>query len=348
MCTALPLFVPLAVAERPAKRRHSSTSRRPRVASSNHPPPPVPSQLLTANLPSLYAARKHLRRTSQSEPLNQAVILHANRDNPLSSAHWHHIVGQRNQLVVKWLWLVGAVARKSHQIFISAFPEAAPVISFSDLVQEGVFGLITAVERWNGSKGQPFDAYAFYSVKYAILRAIQNQARPIRLPVHVLNKLSKIRTVRHQLQLADGSDVSLSEVARVAGVDRKAAKLYLERSQALLSIDVPVRQQQSSKSDAPPLRDFLVDHSVDVSRQVERKCTREAVAELIQNSQLEDLERSVLCLKYGIGDGIERLRTEVSRILDVRVNTVKRAELSALKKLREVVSDDISNWAEMM
>ncbi|CAN8071018.1 unnamed protein product [Agarophyton chilense] len=343
----LPLFVPLALADPSVPRRRTSPSHRPRAPSSRPPLPPEPSHALSANLPHLHAARKHLRRKSHSEPHSHAVIRHANELNPLPPAHWHLIVGQRNELVIKWLWLVGAVARKSHQIFISAFPEAEPVISFSDLVQEGVIGLITAVERWDGSKNQPFDTYAFYTVKYSILRAIQNQARPIRLPVHVLNKLSKIRTVRHQLQRAGGNQVSLSEVARLAGVDRKAAQLYLERSQAMLSIDIPVRQSNSGP-DAPPLRDFLVDHSVDVSRQVERQCTREAVAELIRSSPLEELERSVLWLKFGLGDGVGRLRTEVSRILDVRVHTVKRAELSALKKLREVVSDDISNWAELM
>ncbi|PXF50053.1 RNA polymerase sigma factor SigA [Gracilariopsis chorda] len=273
-------------------------------------------------------------------------MLHASRTNPLPPHDWHLILRQRNQLVVKWLWLVYAVARKTHQIFLSAFPEAAPALSMSDLVQEGVCGLITAVERFDASRGQPFDSYAFYSIKYAILRAIQNQARPIRLPVHVLNKLSKIRTVRHQLQIANGKPVSLSQVAQLAQVDREAAKLYIQRSRSLWSIDTPIHRH--SQRDAPPLRDFLVDHSVDVSRHVESMCTREAVAELVQSTELEELERNVLWLKYGLGDGIERVRAEVSRILDVRVHTVKRAELRALNKLREVVTEDVSNWAELI
>ncbi|CDF41012.1 unnamed protein product [Chondrus crispus] len=213
-------------------------------------------------------------------------------------------------------------------------------LSLGDMTQEGVCGLMTAVERWDPAKDYAFDAFAFYSIKHAILRAIENQSRPIRLPVHVLNKLSKMRKIKQQVDLSKGGrEPSVQEVARLAGVGYKEAELYLDRSKTLRSIDAPVRGGAEAS-----LREFLVDESVDVARQVERACSREAVQELVKGTDLEELERSVLLLKYGLSDGVERVRAEVSRILDVRVEKVRRAELSALRKLRVTAGEDWAGW----
>lgn len=191
-----------------------------------------------------------------------------------------------------------------------------------------------------------FDAFAFYAIKRAILRALENQSRPIRLPVHVLNKLSKMRRVRESVESTEGTP-SVDDIARMAGVDCKEAKLYLERSRGVWSIDAPIRKTEGLVG-STTLREFLIDHSVDVARQVERACTKEAVAELVMESELEELERSVLWLKYGLGDGVERVRAEVSRILKVRVEKVRRAELSALNKLRDTMAHDSSVWTELI
>lgn len=220
-------------------------------------------------------------------------------------------------------------------------------LSLSDIMQEGVCGLITSVEKWDPQRGYAFDAFAFYMIKHAILRAVENQARPIRLPVHVLNKLSKMRKIKDEMA-AGGEDVELETVAHEAGVNIDEARLYVSRSKTTWSIDAPVDKRDKGPALSSPLREFLVDHSVDVARQVERECTREAVADLVHASSLGELERSVLSLKFGLGDGVERLRAEVSRILDVRVEKVRRAELSALKKLRSRLGDDASAWLELI
>lgn len=294
----------------------------------------------------LSAARKALRKRLGSEPpIADAVTLAAGCDGSVSSDldEWRQVFDARNEVTVKWLWLVAAVARKAHRTYLEAFPEMSSALSLADITQEGVCGLMTSVERWDPDKDYAFDAFAFYSIKHAILRAIENQSRPIRLPVHVLNKLSKMRKIRMQLSIADdGEEPSVEDVARLAGVNRREAELYLDRSKTLCSIDAPVRSGVDAV--APTLHEFLVDRSGDVARQVERACTREAVQELVQSSDLEELERSVLLLKYGLTDGVERVRAEVSRILDVRVEKVRRAELSALKKLRDTMGEDLSGW----
>lgn len=257
---------------------------------------------------------------------------------------WKSVFEARNDVTVTWLWLVAAVARKAYRTYLDAFPEMRTALSLADITQEGVCGLMTSVERWDPSRDYAFDAYAFYSIKHAILRAIENQSRPIRLPVHVLNKLSKMRRIRRTLTMTNNMEPSIEQVARQAGVDRKDAELYLNRSRKLFSIDAPLGNEEG----AGTLREFLVDTKVDVARHVERTCTREAVAELVEESNLEDLERSVLLLKYGLKDGVERMRADVSRILKVRVEKVRRAELRALKKLRDTVGDDIAAWTELI
>lgn len=256
----------------------------------------------------------------------------------------------RNQITVKWLWLVSAIAHKLYHTYTQSFPEMRAALSPADLIQEGVCGLMNAVEKWDPSRGYPFDAFAFYTVKHAVIRAVQNQSRPIRLPVHVLDKLARMRKVRQCLEMYN-RPVSVDAIARGAGVSRKAAELYLARSNSTVSIDAPLSKPSASsqrESSENSLSDFLVDHSVDVAREVERSCTREAVAQLVNTTDLLELERSVLFLKFGLGDGVERVRTEVSRILDVRVHNVRRAEISALKKLRHTIGSDVSAWTELI
>lgn len=337
---------PVSSPATPSRRRQNS-ARRSRQKT-------VPDQHLlhrAREVAKLSAARKTLRKRHGSEPtIADAISLAARGDGTVSLDldEWRHVFDARNEITVKWLWLVAAVARKAYRTYLEAFPEMSAALSLADITQEGVCGLMTSVERWDPRKDYAFDAFAFYSIKHAILRAIENQSRPIRLPVHVLNKLSKMRKIRIQLNIADdGEEPSVEDVARLAGVNRREAELYLDRSKTLCSIDAPLRRS-GVDAVAPTLREFLVDHSVDVARQVERVCTREAVQELVQSSDLEELERSVLLLKYGLSDGVERVRADVSRLLDVRVEKVRRAELSALKKLRDTMGEDLSGWTGLI
>lgn len=306
----------------------------------------------------LRAARSTLRKRTGVDPGLADTVRYASVSDHSVSPHlpdWLVVYAARNRLTVKWLWLVTAVARKVYHTYVTSFPEMRAALSLGDLVQEGVVGLITAVERWDARRGYPFESFAFYSVKQAILRAIENQSRPIRLPVHVLNKLARMRKVRDTLERETGV-ADVESIARDAGVSVKAAELYLARSNSTLSIDAPAAHPSRSAaggvsaSSTPdsPLRDFLVDHSVDVAREVERAITREAVSDLLEQTDLLELERSVLFLKFGLDDGVERMRAEVSRILDVRVHSVRRAEISALKKLRHTIGDNVSVWTELI
>lgn len=288
------------------------------------------------------------------------------------------MINARNQITVKWLWLVSAIARKLYYSYSHSFPEMQSALSLSDLMQEGVVGLMTAIERYDLSKGYPFDSFAFYTIKHSVIRAVQNQSRPIRLPIHVLEKLSRMRRVSEYLR-AHNKPINADTIAQYAGISKSSVELYLQRSSSTVSIDQPLPSSSSSSlfsrggsnaadkrralnKTAPTtrsagaatsaqkggsLRDFLVDHTIDVARYVDRACTKEAVNQLVNTTDLKELERNVLFLKFGLDDGIERVRAEVSRILDVRVHNVRRAELSALKKLRDSIGDETS-WIELI
>lgn len=344
-----------SVTSPPATRRYR---RRPKRSNSNdlH----SDSIQLAQRAPTvrkMLAARSKLRRQTGVDPLpHDTLKFMADTGASISDEHleWKSVLDARNKVTLKWLWLVSAIAHKLYRTYSQTFPEMRAALCPTDLVQEGFCGLMNAVEKWDSTKGCPFDAFAFYTIKYSIIRAVQNQSRPIRLPVHVLDKLAKMRKVRQKLEL-NNRKVSVDAIARGAGVSCQAAELYLNRSKSTMSIDAPLSSSSSScpstsshSSNPTPLREFLVDHTVDVAREVERTCTREAVARLVNSSDLLDLERSVLFLKYGLGDGIERVRAEVSRILDVRVTNVRRAELSALKKLRHYIGNDASSWTELI
>lgn len=303
---------------------------------------------------NLNTARTNLRRQTGNEPHFQETIAYAQQsDESFKQRHehvdWDDVFSARNQITVKWLWLVTAIARNLYRTYTKSFPEMRAAICENDLVQEGVCGLMQAVERYDPNRGYPFDGFAFYTIKFTIIRAVQNQSRPIRLPIHVLEKLGKMRKVREELEM-NQCDISVDTLAKRTGVSKKAAELYLARSNITISIDAPMNPSAAAHAPERPgsLRDFLVDHSVNVAREVERSCTREAVAQLVNSTDLLELERSVLFLKYGLGDGIERYRTEVSRILDMRVHNVRRAELSALKKLRHTIGTDIAAWTEYL
>lgn len=350
-----PFFLNASSVTSPPTRRHR---RRPRKPNSNNDCQSDSIQL-AQRAPSarkMLAARSKLRRQTGVDPPPHDILkfmVNTGAAKPQEHSEWRSTLDARNKITLKWLWLVSAIAHKLYRTYSQSFPEMRAAICPTDLVQEGFCGLMNAVEKWDSSKGCPFDAFAFYTIKYSIIRAVQNQSRPIRLPVHVLDKLAKMRKVRQKLEL-NNRKVSVEAIARGAGVSCQAAELYLNRNKGTMSIDAPLSSSSSSShtsshsSEPTPLREFLVDHSVDVAREVERTCTREAVAGLVNSSDLLDLERSVLFLKYGLGDGIERVRAEVSRILDVRVTNVRRAELSALKKLRHYIGNDASSWTELI
>lgn len=337
---------------------------------------------------SMFTISNKRRRTSNETILSSPKSSYVYKNNILSKSKSYNnlptqqqVIHARNQITVKWLWLVSAIAKKLYYSYTQSFPEMQSALSLSDLIQEGVVGLMLAIEKYDLSKGYPFDSFAFYTIKHTVIRAVQNQSRPIRLPIHVLEKLSKMRKVSEYLR-ANNKPINADTIAQYAGISKSSVELYLQRSHSTVSIDQPIsssssgssslfsssgKQSQQRKSSTSSksnnggmngganqssggkssLSDFLIDHSIDVARYVDRTCTKEAVKQLVNTSDLKELERNVLFLKFGLDDGVERVRAEVSRILDVRVHNVRRAELSALKKLRESIGDDTS-WVELV
>lgn len=297
----------------------------------------------------LRAARRVLRRKNGREPcvLDAAVYAAARGvDIDPDPAGWLRVFEARNAITEEWMWLVDAAARKLHSSYHRTAFSPTPSLSLKDMVQEGMCGLMTAAERWDPARGSgAFEQYAYFCIKHAILRAIENQARPVRLPVHVHNKLARLRKAHRRLE-AGGRAASLTAIAEEAGLEPVDVRLYVERSQATQSLDAPPLSARASHGDSS-LLDFLADPSADIEKQLEIAYAREALAHIVRCAGLERLELSVLTLKYGLNDGVERLRSDVSRILEINGARVRRVELKALRKLRLQMDDEDGTWSEL-
>lgn len=304
-----------------------------------------------AEVRELHKARQILRRVRGREPpVLDAVAYAAQCEGSIDPDlnKWRHAFAARNEVTLRWMWLVVATARKIYAQYLRSAPGPVPSLSLADMVQEGVCGLMTGVERWRPDRECPFEPYAFFAIKHAILRAVENQGRTVRLPVHVHSKLSRLRKARVKLEAQhSGQRPAIEQVANDAGMSVEEACLYLNRSRSIRSLDAPLPQRWAHE-DKRTLREFLVDHTVDVNRQLEVSWAREALTHVLHSANLNHLELSVLLLKYGLADGIERQHADVGRVLNVHKSTVRRAELRALDKLRKHLDDDASNWAELL
>lgn len=288
---------------------------------------------------ALRKPRQALRRARGREPpVLDAAAYAAACGLPIDPdpAAWARVFAARNELVERWLWLVYLTAGR-----LSAAPGPAPM-TLADMVQEGACGLMGAVERYDARRGGAFGMYAYFAIKHAILRAAENQRGPVRLPVHVHNKLSRLRKARALIEMS-GRAGAVEEVAAEAGVALEDARLYLDRSRSIRSLDAPTAWCDG----ATTLYELLADPS-DSARQVEIACAKEALARCVRLADLEELERTVVMLKYGLANGVERRRADVSRMLKIEEHKLRRAERNALKKLRLQLSDDTTPWAELL
>lgn len=301
----------------------------------------------------LRTARRTLRRTRGCEPsvLDAAAYAAASDGNvDPDPALWLRVFAARNEITEKWMWLVEVIARRLYSSYVRAARSPAPTLALPDMVQEGVCGLMTAAERYDPGRSptQSFEQYAYFNIKHAIIRAIENQGRPVRLPVHVHNKLARLRKARRRLEetaLTAGYNPTVDDVASEAGLSAADALLYLSRSRATHSLDAPLSTRAAADA---TLLDFLADPSADIERQIEIAYAREALSHIVRDAGLEELELSVLTLKYGLADGVERLRSDVSRILEINGARVRRVELRALNKLRTSMSGDQSVWKDLL
>lgn len=229
-------------------------------------------------------------------------------------------VSAKNKLVESNLRLVASTARK----YIGKSS-----LSFLDLVQEGNLGLYKAVDKFDLSKGFKFSTYATYWIRQAISRAIADQSRTIRTPVHVVEALSKISKAKAELYQTLGREPSNEEIAeKIEGLTAEKIQTYLDASRNLLSIDKPL-----TEDDDADMTDIIPDNNNLTPEQIVlNNATKDAVMEIL--GTLSDREKTVVSMRYGIEDGIGHTLDEIGQVLGVTRERARQIESKAMQKLR--------------